>query len=135
MYQAEWKPAPAAVFQDRSASPSVLDRATQAAAGTLREPTGAAPSPSSRAASDPFRRASFGLHSATPEAMACGSWMDDEVGAIAPRGEGTEADGEPDFVPLPGVPFGQTNGNGRLSKSQLRRRKAAAKKAAARLAA
>ena len=46
-----------------------------------------------------------------------------------------EFHGEPDFVPLPGVPFGQTNGNGRLSKSQLRRRKAAAKKAAARLAA
>ena len=62
-FQAEWLPAPASNWQDRSASPAVLERALAANAN-------AAPSEKSRhgPAPEPFRKASFALHSHVEEA-------------------------------------------------------------------
>lgn len=60
LFQAEWAPAPASDWQDRSASPAVLERALAANAN-------AAPFENSRPAAEPFRKASFALHSHVEE--------------------------------------------------------------------
>jgi hypothetical protein len=67
LFQAEWLPSPASDWQDRSASPAVLERALTANAN-------AAPSEKSRhgPAPEPFRKASFALHSHVEEAQGLG---------------------------------------------------------------
>jgi len=120
LFQAEWKPQPAALIQDRSASPAVLERVTLEQTQDVSN-SAAASSLSSRAAPEPFRRASFSLHAPNQE--------DQEHSAPQHLGPGLGS--EQHATNAEGVPFGQTN-QVKLSKSQLKRRKKKEKEVAAR---
>jgi len=102
LFQAEWLPSNTSSWQDRSASPAVLERAM----ASKRDTT---PSQQSHPAPEPFRRASFGLHNRAEEARDESEEAQDKEGKLAQCNS------------YGGV-FGQTN-QPALSKSQLKRRR------------